>query len=75
MHKLRFIEKEKPRLLTVNEAAYKLGVSPKTIRNWQHQGKLPYIKLFGAVRFDTVILNQLIQKSSINRGVPHTWAE
>ena len=49
-------------LLTVEEAACVLCVAPKTIRNWQYQKRLPYVKIFGAVRFKREDLKSLIEK-------------
>lgn len=69
MHKLKIIHQQKKELLNVTEAALKLGVSPRTLRNWQHEGKIPYIKLFGAVRFSSLDLDKLINRFRTQRGI------
>jgi excisionase family DNA binding protein len=38
---------EAPKLLTPEQAAERLGVSPKTVRDWLREGKLPGYKLMG----------------------------
>lgn len=64
------MNQNKKELLNVNEAALKLGVSPKTIRKWQHAGRLPYIKFFGGiVRFETQTLEQLINQSLVHKRI------
>lgn len=67
MRKLKLINGEE-KLLNVKEAAYKLGVSEKAIRTWQYQGKLPYVKLFGSIRFRRNTLDQLIDQQTITGG-------
>ena len=62
MRKLRLIQNNEKELLNVNEAAFKLGVAPKTIRKWKAQGKLHSTKIFGAVRFERAYLDALIQE-------------
>ena len=70
MRKLKLMNQRKKELLNVNEAALKLGVSPKTVRKWQHAGRLPYVKYFGGVvRFQTETLEQLINQSVVQRSV------
>ena len=69
MQKLAIVNNDTKGLLNVNEAAIKLGVSPKTIRKWQHEGKLPYVKLFGAVRFDFHDLERLIRQSRVSKEI------
>lgn len=50
-------------LLNVEDASRLLRVAPKTIRNWQYQGRLPYVKVFGAVRFKRSDLETLIEEA------------
>lgn len=44
-----------PELLTTNEAAMRLGISPQTLTNWRSLGRftteLPWVKLGGAIRY------------------------
>ena len=50
-------------LLTAKEVAQWLGVSEKTVRRWQHQGKLPCVKLNGwAVRFKRCDVEAFIER-------------
>lgn len=69
MHNLKIVKRNPSGLLTVNEIAQKLGVAPRTIRKWQHEGKLPFVKLFGAVRFDEADIDQLILNSKTQKGL------
>jgi len=39
-------------LLTVEEVARYLHISPRTVESWVRTGKIPHIKLGSAVRFD-----------------------
>jgi excisionase family DNA binding protein len=43
-------------LVDATKAADFLGISKSTLYNWVYQGKVPYLKLFGLLRFD---LNEL----------------
>lgn len=67
MHNLKLVNAKEQGLLNVKEAAVKLGVTEKTIRKWQYERKIPFIKLFGAIRFDSEELNRLIQRSKISQ--------
>lgn len=62
------VQLPKKNLLNVREAAMKLGVTVNTIRKWQHQRRLPFIKLYGAVRFDSSELDHLIQSMTTKIG-------
>jgi len=55
-------EKRAENLMSVDEAAEFLCVAPKTIRNWQYKRRLPYVKIFGAVRFRRADLESLIEQ-------------
>lgn len=50
-------------LLTVNELAVILKVSPWTIRSWCSQRYIPYFKLGGAVRFRASELERWLKKN------------
>lgn len=39
-------------LLTVNQLADRLNVSERTIRNWQTDRVIPFLKIRNVVRFD-----------------------
>ena len=49
-------------LLSVEDAARLLRVAPKTIRNWQYQKRIPYVKIFGVIRFKRGDLESLISE-------------
>lgn len=52
------------RLLTVNEAAVKLGVKRATMYEWARERRIPTVKLFGrALRFRESDLEKLIRGS------------
>jgi excisionase family DNA binding protein len=48
-------------LVGASEAADYLGISKSTLYNWRYQGKVPYHKLYGLLRFDLSELRQLIK--------------
>ena len=57
-------------LLTYEEAATMLRISPVTLRKWVSNGRLPYKKLGRkAVRFNQSELKEWIDKQSIGRSV------
>jgi excisionase family DNA binding protein len=56
------------RLLTVGEAAEYLSVSPKTLYNWASEKRIHHVKVNGSLRFDKKIMDELIEKNSIE---PH----
>ncbi len=51
-------------LLTINEIAEKLKVSPWTIRSWCSQKYIPYFKLRGLVRFRADVVEKWLNKNS-----------
>lgn len=55
-------------LLNVAEAGEVLGVSPWTIRRWVSQGRVPFVKLGKAVRFDKEDLVKLIEQCKVKPG-------
>ena len=50
------------RLLTPKEIAEYLAVSHKTIYKWSFQGKVPFLKLGKAIRFDLGEINQWLKE-------------
>lgn len=40
-----------PELLTIDQVADLLQVSPKTVRNWVYRRKIPHRKINGVLRF------------------------
>ena len=48
------------RLLTVDETAEQLGLSPKTIRAWIYTRKLGFVRVDGSVRIEQAAVEDLI---------------
>lgn len=57
-------------LLTVNEMASQLRVKDKTVYAWVSQGKIPYVKLNGIIRFDESEIEQWLQRCHRSVGQP-----
>jgi len=53
------------RLLTIPEAASRLGISPKTAWSWVYDRKLPVVRLGRCVRIPDDALEILIEESTI----------
>ena len=53
-------------LLSIDEAADHLNISPFTLRAWVHQGRVPYIKLGSRVLFDKDDLRDFIEQHRVN---------
>lgn len=48
------------RLLTITQAADRLGVNQKTLRRWADAGRVPHVKTFaGQRRFETVVIERI----------------
>jgi len=56
--------KQLAELLTYEQMAQILQVSPGTLRNWVSQGFIPHIKIGRAVRFDPKVIEAWLQKRS-----------
>ena len=53
-----------PDIMTINEAAIYLRISPWTLRHWISDGKVTYLKYIeGAVRFRKTDLDRFILKN------------
>ena len=50
------------KLLTYDQLAEWLQVSPGTLRNWVSQQFIPCVKLGRAVRFDPAVIEQWVRK-------------
>lgn len=74
-HRMRSRPKPKPApdVLTIKEAAYKLGRHPRTIENWLKQGLLRKIKIGGSVFVSRVEIDSLLSAHSdpIIVATPH----
>jgi excisionase family DNA binding protein len=56
-------ERDEPEaLMSVGQVACRYGVAAKTVRNWQYQGRLPFVKLGWLVRFRPADVEALIAK-------------
>lgn len=51
-------------LLTVQELSQVLRISERTIRQWCHEGYIPYIKIGHSVRFDEKQITTWLAKRS-----------
>ena len=51
-------------LLTANDVAGLLKISPDTVYSWRYQGKIPYVKINGAVRFWSSEIKRMIQRGT-----------
>jgi len=58
------------RLLKPTEAAELFGISIRTLYDWSASGRVPSIKINGALRFDAKEISDWINehKQSVNRG-------
>jgi excisionase family DNA binding protein len=52
-------------LLTVDEAARRLGVSKYTLRGWVSQRRIPYVKIGRRTLFKPTDLDNLIKDSTV----------
>lgn len=52
-------------LLTVNQAAAHLGVSPLTVYDWVSSRKIEYVKVGRLVRFRAQTLDRWIEKQTV----------
>ena len=57
-------------LLTVDEAAQRLGVSKYTLRGWVSQRRIPYVKIGRRTLFNPADLNNLIKASTVEPRKP-----
>jgi excisionase family DNA binding protein len=60
------LERSNAQLWTVDHVAGFLGVSPKTVRKWQLNGAIPFIKLGGKlVRFDPDVIRLWVEGQTV----------
>lgn len=52
-------------LLTIKQVAQKLQVAEVTVRKWQEQGKIAYIKLPQGIRFREEWIENWLEKRTI----------
>jgi excisionase family DNA binding protein len=53
-----------PYLLTYQDAASILGLTPQTLRQWVSERKISYVKIGSAVRFKKEHIDEFIEKST-----------
>ena len=60
------------RLLTTEELAHYLGISPKTVRNWRSLGKIPEdaIVPLAGVRYDKEAIDEWIRSIKEGKAKP-----
>ncbi|MBI4468781.1 MAG: helix-turn-helix domain-containing protein [Acidobacteria bacterium] len=52
-------------LLTANEVARRFRTNRGSIYNWAAAGKLPFIKIFGALRFDPNVIEKIAKEGTV----------
>lgn len=52
-------------LLTTEEFAAALGVSPKTIRQWTWMRRVPYVRVGRAIRFRPETVDEIVNRGSV----------
>ncbi len=52
-----------PRLLTLNQAAMYLGMTPDALKAKVHMGRIPTVEIDKKLRFDRVELDRIIEQS------------
>jgi excisionase family DNA binding protein len=57
-------------LLTVREAATRLGVSEAATRRWVHRGRLRAVRIGRSVRIDPQELDAIVTRGSLDGGQP-----
>lgn len=53
------------KLLSVEEFAAALGLSPRTIRQWVWMRRIPFIRVGRAIRFRPETVNEIIDRGTI----------
>ena len=51
-------------LLTVGDVAMMLRAREKTIRQWVYQGKIPYLKINGLLRFEVLVIGRWVAEQA-----------
>jgi excisionase family DNA binding protein len=55
-------------LLNIQELAAALGESVRTVRNWQHKGGIPYLRLgHRSIRFRLFAVLEALEKKTVKR--------
>ena len=53
------------KLLTTEEFAAALGLSPKTVRQWTWMRKVPFVRVGGAIRFRPETVTEIIDRGAV----------
>jgi excisionase family DNA binding protein len=53
------------KLIDITQLSEMLNVKKKTIYDWVHKRKIPYIKLGGLIRFDPTEIEQWVKSKKI----------
>jgi excisionase family DNA binding protein len=53
------------RLLTVEEFAAALGLSPKTVRQWTWMRRVPFVRVGRAIRFRPETVDEIVNRGSV----------
>lgn len=63
------MNQESPKLLTISQAAARLGVHPNTLRSWADKGLVPHVKLpSGYRRFTEEQIEQTRKEMGLDKG-------
>jgi predicted site-specific integrase-resolvase len=60
-------------LLTATDVAGLFKISPETVYSWRYQGKIPYIKINGAVRFRRSDMQRMIDTNTHQRSASQVF--
>ena len=59
------VQESKVRMVDVDGVAAYLSLSPHTIRDWVKKGRIPFVKLGRAVRFDLKELESWVESKKV----------
>ena len=59
------MERTRNKMLTVSEAAERLGLSAATVRAWVWRRKIEHTRLGRAVRISETVVEQLLQRGTV----------
>lgn len=57
--------KSSRRMLTVDEAAQQLGLSPATIRMWVWRRKIEHTRIGRSVRINSAVVEELLERGTV----------
>ena len=59
------MERQRNRMLKIDEAAQQLGMSPATLRAWVWRRKIEYTRLGRAVRISETVVDALLERGTV----------